>query len=89
MGALVALTIVGAFGLVGVTTWLAMRSVRRSQVGREELQRLSQAVDGLQEQLFEIRDAVGDVHERLMFTERLLAKGDAKAAAPVQSPTPV
>ncbi len=76
IGGLLGAAMVGVFALGGMKIWLTERSSRRAQVGREELERLSEAMQGLQEQLFDVREAVAELHERIDFTERLLTRGE-------------
>lgn len=47
---------------------------RRTRIGREELKKLIDSVDGLRESVEGMRLDMGDVSERLDFTERVLAR---------------
>jgi len=68
--------------LVGHAGWLLARLLRRAAPGQPELQRTDQVAQ-LQQDLSrqieamrgEIGSALEDVHERLDFAERVLAKG--------------
>jgi PleD family two-component response regulator len=71
--------IIGSSGLTGVLVWLAMRTGRRGELGRDETDRLREALESVNERLFELRDSVTELHERMDFAERLLTKGKEDA----------
>jgi PleD family two-component response regulator len=71
--------IIGSSGLTGVLVWLAMRTGRRGELGRDETERLREALESVNERLFELRDSVTELHERMDFAERLLTKGKEDA----------
>jgi hypothetical protein len=71
--------IIGSSGLTGVLVWLAMRTSRRGELGRDEAERLREALESMNERLFEVRDSVAELHERMDFAERLLTKGEENA----------
>ena len=68
--------LVGTFSLVGLKILVSARKTRHGEVGKEEVQRLTESVEGLQDQMYRVRDAVGELHERMDFAERLLTKGE-------------
>jgi hypothetical protein len=47
---------------------------RRARIGREDLKQLVESVNGLRESVDGMRLDVGDITERLDFTERVLAR---------------
>jgi hypothetical protein len=50
-------------------------------IDKEEVQRLAETVEGLQDQMFQVRDAVSELHERVDFAERLLTRGEKRGDA--------
>ena len=68
--------LVGTFTLVGLKILISARKTRHGEVGKEEVQRLAETVEGLQDQMYQGRDAVAELHERVDFAERLLTKGE-------------
>lgn len=68
--------LVGTFTLVGLKILISARKTRHGEIGKEEVQRLAETVEGLQDQLYQVRDAVAELHERVDFAERLLTKGE-------------
>ncbi len=71
---LLALLGVGTFGLLGMRMWLNAKTDRRRQVGADDLERLGEALDGLHDQIRSMREDLGELHERVDFAERLLAR---------------
>jgi hypothetical protein len=65
----------GGFSLAGLSMILRARAGRRGEFKHEEVEQLTEAVEGLQEQMLQVREAVTDLHERVDFAERLLTKG--------------
>jgi len=57
-------------------------------VDLEELERLSDAVEGLTEQVRGLSDECSDLGERVNFAERLLIQGRAPSAEAVTPATP-
>lgn len=88
IGGLLGAAMVGILVLGGMKIWVTARSSRKAQVGREGLERLLEAMEGLQEQMFDVREAVAELHERIDFTERLLTRGETDASEMRES-TPV
>jgi len=68
--------LVGTFSMVGLKILVSARKTRHGEVGTEEVQRLTETVEGMQDQMYQVRDAVSELHERMDFAERLLTKGD-------------
>jgi PleD family two-component response regulator len=68
--------LLGGLSLGGLEIVLRARAGRRRELKHEEVERLSETVEGLQEQMSQVRDAVTDLHERVDFAERLLTKGE-------------
>ena len=73
--------LVGSFSLVGLKILVSARRSRHGQVDGEELRRLTETVEGLQDQMYQVRDAVTDLHERVDFAERLLTRGAKPGSA--------
>ena len=72
---LIMVAMLGGFSLSGLGMILRARGRRHSEVGREEVDRLSDAVENLHDQLYQMRDSMAELHERVDFAERLLTKG--------------
>lgn len=66
----------GTIGLFALKAWLNARG-RRGQISSEELERLTDAVESLREQVQTVREEHGELFERVEFAERMLAKGGA------------
>lgn len=73
--------LVGTFSMVGLKILVSARKTRHGEVGKEEVQRLAESVEGLQDQMYQVRDAVSDLHERVDFAERLLTRGEKRGDA--------
>ena len=71
-----AVTICGST-LIGWRLWLRSKTERMNLAGRDDIERLAEAVDGLHERMQFMQDEIGELHERVDFAERLLTKGDA------------
>jgi hypothetical protein len=72
---LIMVAMLGGFSLSGLSMLLKARGRRHSEVGREEVDRLSDAVESLHDQVYQMRDSMAELHERVDFAERLLTKG--------------
>jgi signal transduction histidine kinase len=72
---------VGGFSLTGLSMILKARRSRHGDLKHEDVERLAESVEGLQDQMFQMRDAVADLHERVDFAERLLTKGEKQGGA--------
>jgi hypothetical protein len=70
--------VIGSSSMTGVIVWLAARTSRQSVVERDDVERLTEGLEHLHEQLHQLRGSVGELNERMDFAERLLTRGDAK-----------
>ncbi|UCG86354.1 MAG: hypothetical protein JSW71_21030 [Gemmatimonadota bacterium] len=77
---LIALFGLGTFTLIGMKMWLKARTDRLSSPDRGEVERLSDAVENLRDQVQLLREDFGELHERVDFAERLLARARAHEA---------
>jgi len=73
---------VGTFSLFGLKILFSARRTRHGEIGKEEVQRLADTVEGLQDEMYRVRDAVAELHERVDFAERLLTKGKKDGGIP-------
>jgi len=66
----------GTFILIGLKMFLNYRTARLGlgNPGGEEMKRLAETVEDLQRDLADTRAELADVHERVDFAERLLAR---------------
>jgi len=78
---LVALFGLGTFTLIGMRMWLKAKSDRLSSPGRKETEQLIDAVESLQDQVQLLREEYGELHERVDFAERLLARAGVNGSA--------
>jgi len=66
--------------------WMILRvwTSRRSHIGSGDLQKIAEAMQGLRDSVDSMRLEVGDMSERLEFTERMLAQiaNDERAPRP-------
>jgi hypothetical protein len=87
---LVAMLMTGTFGLIGFRLWLAHRPPRgQGKLGAEQLERLTEVMEDIRQQLDVMRDENLELHERMDFAERLLAqrdRPDAQLEKPHQTP---
>jgi len=70
-----AVTICGSI-LIGARMWLRSKADRLNLAGRDDIERLTEAVDNLHERMQFVQDEIGELHERVDFAERLLTKGE-------------
>ena len=68
--------LIGTFTVIGLKILVSGGQARPRGNGKEEAQRLAETVEGLQDQMYQVRDAVSELHERVDFAERLLTKGE-------------
>ncbi len=92
LGAVLAITSVGTMVLIGMKMRLTARlhesgNQNRVAKDREEVERLTDTVDALHEQVRVMRDEFTDLHERVDFAERLLSRGKISPSEPAV-PTP-
>ena len=71
---LAALVTVGLFTVFGMKVWYKHRDKRHQQIGREEFDQMSDAIEALHEQTLLLREDFQDLHERIDFAERVLAQ---------------
>ena len=89
IGPLLAVISIGTMILVGMKMrWNAKARLQQGSKG-EELDRLTDAVEGLAEEMQMLRDEYGELHDRVDFAERLLARGKSldEARERVSTPT--
>jgi hypothetical protein len=75
---LVAMLMAGTFGLIGFRMWLAHRPLRKGKLGAEQLDRLTDTVEDIRQQVELMRDENLELHERVDFAERLLAQHERR-----------
>ncbi len=76
LAAMIFVTTVGSFTLVGLKMFLKYRLERlKGGGGGEDTKRLEEAVTQLRDEVYLLRNDLGDMHERIEFTERLMARG--------------
>jgi predicted nuclease with TOPRIM domain len=68
------LGLLGTFSLTGLRMFLNYRVRRFSQSGGDETRRLEESVAGLRDEIYSLRNDLTDLHERVEFTERVLAQ---------------
>jgi hypothetical protein len=62
--------------LLGWRMWLRSKTDRLRLAGRDDMERLVEAVDTLHERLHYLQEEMGELNERVDSAERLLSKGD-------------
>ncbi|UCF41241.1 MAG: hypothetical protein JSW43_02600 [Gemmatimonadota bacterium] len=75
---LILVGMLGGFSLTGLSMILKARGRRHGEVSREQVERLTDAVETLHDQMYQMRDSVAELHERVDFAERLLTKGEGQ-----------
>ncbi len=71
---LIAMLSMGTMGLIGFKLWLDAKTARLTGGGGEDVKRLTESVDRLDEQFRMLHDHLTDLDERLEFAERVLAR---------------
>ncbi len=89
LGRLAALVSVGVFTVLGMSMWYKHRESRSNQIGADEFERLTEAVESLHEQTAILRDEFQDLHERVDFAERVLSQGRQDRRLSELADTPV
>ncbi len=69
------ITTIGTMCLIGMKMRLSAKTNLQQASKGEELDRLTDAVEGLTEEMRMLRDDYGELHDRVDFAERLLARG--------------
>ena len=88
VGGLAAIITIGTMVLVGMKMRLNAK-VRLQQGSKgEELDPLTDAVEGLAEEMRMLRDEYGELHDRMDFAERLLARANSPDEARERVSTP-
>jgi hypothetical protein len=72
---LIFMMLIGGFTLSGLKMFLNYRVKRFSQTGGGDTRQLEEAVAGLRDEMYGLRNDLTDLQERVEFTERVLAKG--------------
>ncbi len=80
IAALFGLLGMGTIGLFALKAWLHAKAGRRSQISSEDVERLTEAIESLREQVHMVREEHSELFERVEFAERMLTKGGAGAA---------
>lgn len=75
IGPLIALLGFGTFSLIGLRMYLSYRTRRFELTSGAVAPRLEELVEDLRQEVQALRGDVGELHERVDFAERLLAKG--------------
>jgi outer membrane murein-binding lipoprotein Lpp len=66
--------VIGSSALVAIGMSMFQR-IRRLEAGLSEVDRLAEDVDALREHVLAARDEMGELGQRMDFTERLLSSG--------------
>ena len=74
--------------LLGWRMWLRSKTDRLKLAGRDDVERLVEAVDALHERMHFMQDELGELQERVDFAERMLSKG-GEPGEPYKSDSPV
>jgi hypothetical protein len=77
----------GGFILIGMKMrYTHLQRTRHGAVGEEELERLTDVVEGLRDEVRTLREDHVDLSERLDFAERMLSSGKGAPPEPVRLP---
>ena len=87
IGMVLTMGMIGSFVLIGIRMRIQAKKPG-VQGDLEDIERLSDAVEGLTEQVRVLSDECSDLGERVDFTERLLIQGRAPSTEAVTPPTP-
>lgn len=83
---LIAFLSTGTFILIGMRMWLNARLKGGQPTPTEELERLTEAVARLREENRSVREELAELHERVDFAERLLARASQPSLRQGHSP---
>jgi hypothetical protein len=75
IGPLIALLGIGTFSLIGLRMFLGYRGRRLELTSRAPAGPADALVEELRQEVQQLRSDVGDLHERVDFAERMLARG--------------
>ncbi len=87
LAALTGMTSIGILVLVGIKMRFSHK-LRMREMPAGENERLTEAVEQLQDEVRLMREEFTDLHERVDFTERILSEGRAKDAIRPPESTP-
>lgn len=76
----------GILTVIGMKTWLNAKIRLQQGAPREEIERLTDLVEGLRDEVGLLRDEFGELHERVDFSERVLSRGTGEPAGKRVSP---
>lgn len=62
----------GGLGALGIIAWVVVK--RRPKIGAGDVAMLKESVDGLRESVDGMREEMGEVFDRLDFSERILSQ---------------
>lgn len=85
IGPLIALGGLGVFSLIGLRMLLAYRTRRMELSAGGDAGRIEEVVESLRAEVQLLRGEVGELHERVDFTERLLARTAGASSPPDMS----
>ncbi len=88
IGPLIAVISIGTMTLIGMKMRLNAKAKLQQGSKGEEVDRLTDAVEGLAEEVRMLRDEYGELHERVDFAERILARGKSPDEARERVSTP-
>lgn len=86
--AVMVLTTLGTIFLIGMKMRLSAKVRLQQDSKSEDVERLADAVDGLQEEVRMLREEYAELHERMDFAERMLSTGKPRKALGEQASTP-
>ncbi len=86
---LIAMTCIGTMALIGMKMRWSAKIQLQKGAGGEDVERLADAVEGLNDEMRAVREEVAELHERVDFAERLLSSGEPRAAERERASTPV
>lgn len=79
LAGIIAVTLGGTLcgsALLGWRMWLRSKAERLQLTGRDDIERLVEAVDALHDRVQYLQEEMGELGERVDFAERLLSKGN-------------
>ena len=88
IGPLLAVISIGTMALIGMKMRLNAKAKLQQGSKAEDLDQLTDAVEGLTEEIRLLRDEYGELHDRVDFAERLLARGKSPDEARERVSTP-